>query len=535
MRSRWLLLAALLVCPARSLAAPGDSLGGDDDGCIPPSTTVRKCEDGVAKALSNYVKAVLQCHIKAADAAVKAKVFDEESCESNPTTGKGAKEKYDLAITKLATLCGGQCANVSASGVRVAFEDVLEDLNGALYACAGPSTFGGDDGGTVPSDATVGKCEDGVAKALTKYAQALFKCHMKAAAAGLAGKPYDEELCESDPASGKGAKEKYVTAIAKLALSCPACSTANAESARSTIETNLDCHNGDVYCEGTTPGACVATCPYTCLEPFTPVASDIVDALEFRYGSSSQFDLNVSSTCGAAMPVCCPGGSPVSPCGPLELSGVTVGGAYQAGAFTFDVSLVASLRSLSDIPVSSPLLGDCGLAIDTAPGPSPTVQIDFPLNFSADLLRMGQAGTINISNLTSDDVHLNGGIACQIANLGLSFFLGTIEQVIEEQLLQNGIAFVDLCRPCGSTIAQCTPATTTTTTSTTTTTLACGQPGQPCCGGTTCAAGGCCTAGTCVADGDVCGVSTAGCPIGELKDICCSSGSCSLACGPCIQ
>src|SRR5438876_845495 len=123
--------------------------------------------------------------------------------------------------------------------------------------------FGGDDAGNVPTEPLTAKCEDGVAKANTKYIQAVTKCHIKAADAGVKGKPFDEELCESDPVGGKGAKEKYDAAIAKLALGCPPCSTANASALRTSTEVNIDCHGGDVYCDGTTPSACAANCPTT--------------------------------------------------------------------------------------------------------------------------------------------------------------------------------------------------------------------------------------------------------------------------------
>src|SRR5437773_1343386 len=108
-------------------------------------------------------------------------------------------------------------------------------------AAAGPGDpFGGDDAGCIPPTANDAACEDGVAKAIRKYMQPVIKCHIKAADQGLKGNPFDEELCESDPTTGKGAKEKYDAAIAKLALSCPQCSTLNAALLRASTETNLE-------------------------------------------------------------------------------------------------------------------------------------------------------------------------------------------------------------------------------------------------------------------------------------------------------
>src|SRR5207244_10603889 len=67
-------------------------------------------------------------------------------------------------------------------------------------AIAAPGdAFAGDDAGCIPPTAAVGKCEDGVQKALTKYIQTVIKCHIKAADAAVKSMPFDEELCESNP------------------------------------------------------------------------------------------------------------------------------------------------------------------------------------------------------------------------------------------------------------------------------------------------------------------------------------------------
>src|SRR5437879_13185162 len=115
---RWeftlLLASAILPFSSSAVASPAEPFGGDDAGCIPPTTAVAKCEDGVQKALSKYIQTVIKCHIKAADYAVTSTPFDEELCESDPSTAKGAKEKYDAAIAKLALTCRGQCAVLDA-------------------------------------------------------------------------------------------------------------------------------------------------------------------------------------------------------------------------------------------------------------------------------------------------------------------------------------------------------------------------------------------------------------------------------------
>src|SRR5438094_9849291 len=144
-----LLASAILTFGSSAVASPGDPFGGDDAGCIPPTAAGGRCEDGVQKALTKYIQTVIKCHIKAADAAVNSMPFDEELCESDPSTAKGAKERYDAAIAKLALTCSGQCAVLNAPGLRARVETLLDDGNGAIYGCPGPP-FGGDNSRKMP-------------------------------------------------------------------------------------------------------------------------------------------------------------------------------------------------------------------------------------------------------------------------------------------------------------------------------------------------------------------------------------------------
>src|SRR5206468_12287388 len=151
---RWkpalLLASAILAVRQAVIASPGDPFGGDDAGCIPPTAAVGKCEDGVEKAITKYIQTVIKCHIKAADAAVKGMPFDEELCESNPSSGKGAKEKYDAAIAKLALTCRGHCAARTGPRLRATVDTPRHDGDGHGHGCpAAPS--GGNAAGTAPT------------------------------------------------------------------------------------------------------------------------------------------------------------------------------------------------------------------------------------------------------------------------------------------------------------------------------------------------------------------------------------------------
>lgn len=111
---------------------------------------------------------------------------------------------------------------------------------GAGWALAG-GPIGGDDTGSFPSDKNVLKCEDGVAKAGTKFAGAVVKCHTKAADSAVAGKTFDEEACEAT------ATTKYNGTVAKL-TNCPSCLDPGA--VRDNAETQLDTlANALIYCD----------------------------------------------------------------------------------------------------------------------------------------------------------------------------------------------------------------------------------------------------------------------------------------------
>ena len=196
----------------------------------------------------------------------------------------------------------------------------------------------------------------------------------------------------------------------------------------------------------------------TCTVPFRADARDIVDG--FAFSLSAAGNLDVPASCGGSQPVCCPGGSPSSPCGPLHFdfvprageSGVTI--AVGAGdPNQLDADIPVRLTTITDLPVTLPVIGDCGIRVDTSPGPSARVHILVPVQFSADRLRMGPVGAITLTGLTTDDIVLSGGIGCQIANLPL--IIDTLTSTIRDTV---SATFDNLCRRCCSgDIAQCAP------------------------------------------------------------------------------
>jgi hypothetical protein len=92
----------------------------------------------------------------------------------------------------------------------------------------------------VPPDKTVGKCEDGVAKASFKLAKALIKCHRSRAAGKL--DESGEEACKD------AGKMKFDTAITNLP-GCPSCITSTTGDIRDILVTFLEAHNVLIFCQ----------------------------------------------------------------------------------------------------------------------------------------------------------------------------------------------------------------------------------------------------------------------------------------------
>jgi hypothetical protein len=112
---------------------------------------------------------------------------------------------------------------------------------GIAVAIAG-TPFGGDDLGTIPSDAPKGpvtKCESGVAKAASKLVGAVIKCHASRASGKLADDTA-EDACEG-------------TALTKFTATktagCAACTSLSALGPA--IVANLDANNNKVACTAT--------------------------------------------------------------------------------------------------------------------------------------------------------------------------------------------------------------------------------------------------------------------------------------------
>jgi hypothetical protein len=145
---------------------------------------------------------------------------------------------------------------------------------------------------------------------------------------------------------------------------------------------------------------------------------------------------NAPVSCTGTTPTCCPGGVPKNPCGPIDIDLTPAAGDLprlelkpSQGNARLDITVRARVKSEADIPVKLPLIGDCGLKIDTTVGPIQDVAIDAPLSFVADATAgttRVAVGTVALANLSADDVRLTGGFFCKASNSILGLLLGVL-------------------------------------------------------------------------------------------------------------
>jgi hypothetical protein len=170
--------------------------------------------------------------------------------------------------------------------------------------------------------------------------------------------------------------------------------------------------------------------------------------------ASGSWDLAVQADCASTPAICCAGGNPVTPCGPLVLDLVKRSSdttrlviTPASSAMRDDVTIRGRITTPTPIPITVPVVGDCALTLATQPGLRQDIQIDAPVSrVSGANGDYAAIGNITISGLELTDASLGGNLACQTATLGLSFFVGTLTSTFEDDLKSS------LCSSC-----RCTP------------------------------------------------------------------------------
>ena len=232
---------SLIATAAAGTAFRGVALAPEGGGKIPPDKASGKCEDKVFKNLSKLASCDLKCQSKEADALEGGKTFDVPTCKGS----SGCLGKYDGGNAKL-VLCPGCLGTSQQDGLAGAVTSFLTTQDANIY-CGGTMPLGGSDPGNIPTS-DIKKCEDGEAKALSKFGACTVKCLIKQADADFKVKTFDEPGCET---ACLGA---YNTTVSTKLTGCPAClgGTATADLA-SALTNQLHSNDGSVYCSGTQP------------------------------------------------------------------------------------------------------------------------------------------------------------------------------------------------------------------------------------------------------------------------------------------
>ncbi len=208
-----------------------------------------------------------------------------------------------------------------------------------------------------------------------------------------------------------------------------------------------------------TPNAAQIRVSQTGLQAVTADPAALISGL-----TGGPLTFEAPANCGGSPATCCPGGNPVSPCGPIVIDLVRQPGDQPRLVLTpvanqsrLDVTLRARVRTMMDIPVNIPLVGDCGIKIDTTAGSVDDLRVDLPVNFVQDAM----AGTtridipnVTITQLASEDVTLTGNFGCTIASLGLGVFLGTLTSTFQDAI-RDAIT-EQTCKACPSgNVSEC--------------------------------------------------------------------------------
>jgi hypothetical protein len=139
--------------------------------------------------------------------------------------------------------------------------------------------------------------------------------------------------------------------------------------------------------------------------------------------------------CGATVPVDCPSGTP-GPTITVALdrvadSIVLIDSSFSSIEYTFSAHL--TLTTNQDIPLTLPVVGECGLHVDTSPGASPTVHVSGQAHFTSSV----GAGpldelmvTVGLDGLEAADVSLTGGTACALATVASGVYVGAISAAL---------------------------------------------------------------------------------------------------------
>ena len=150
-------------------------------------------------------------------------------------------------------------------------------------------------------------------------------------------------------------------------------------------------------------------------------------------------EADVAASCGGSPTVNCPGGIPGNPPPPLALTRTAGSVAQTADPAVYSFSAQISVVSLTGIPISFSGVS-CAVSINTAPGPSPTVQVTgtgtFGRNVLGDPVNRLDLANVQVSGLTAEDFSLTGGFMCNFSNyqgIVIGYFTSYLADVVRSR------------------------------------------------------------------------------------------------------
>ncbi|MBI4600569.1 MAG: hypothetical protein HY721_01275 [Planctomycetes bacterium] len=153
-------------------------------------------------------------------------------------------------------------------------------------------------------------------------------------------------------------------------------------------------------------------------------------------------------SCGSSPAVCCPGGNPLPQCGPLRFELAEAPSVFTSSdPSRFPFTLRMRVQTVSDLPVSLPIAGDCGIRIDTTPG-VPFVDLRSEMVFRQPTPDDGRPVVFSqfvLEGFEDEDVTLTGGLGCTVASFGLGLSKDLVVSVVENRFLERSL--VGLCQP----------------------------------------------------------------------------------------
>jgi hypothetical protein len=149
------------------------------------------------------------------------------------------------------------------------------------------------------------------------------------------------------------------------------------------------------------------------------------------FGDGAVRTLTVPADCGASPPVACPGGTPSNPLptvsvddAPQPLDTPRAEGSVSGNEF--DIIGRFRLSTLQDVPITLPVIGNCGISIDTTHGSVPDITVAVPDSVVIDATTGVGAdgptvvGDATLTNLEQADYTVTGGGGCSTASIGSS-------------------------------------------------------------------------------------------------------------------